>query len=196
MHDGSVRSTVATVGPTLRGLIVVALLLALIGLVPTAIGLGLWGVLRIRKELGTWKIPGLKLGFHGDTDAAKQPGTTSVRELDTGQLLTLEAEARSLGFSQRLSEDWVGAHVRHDGLHQAQVVLDVHEQDLPTRARHWRVRVLVTMQDGRRALSLLDVVPASLLQNSRPVSADENRRTEAEMGKAVSVAEWEHGAER
>jgi hypothetical protein len=51
------------------------------------------------------------------------------------------------------------------------------------------------MRDGRRALSLLDVLPQSFLRNSRSISADQSRHIEVEIGKAVSIAEWEHGAD-
>jgi hypothetical protein len=42
-------------------------------------------------------------------------------------------------------------------------------------------------------LSLLDVLLASFIRNSRVISADESGRIEAEMRKAVTVAEWELG---
>jgi hypothetical protein len=126
-----------------------------------------------------------------NSQGRRSAGPDVIRELDTPALVLMEGEARDQNFSQRLQVEWVRRHVAEGGTHIAQVALEVAAQKLPPRSPHWRLLVLLSMRDGRLALSLLDCVPESFLENSRAVPDDTKQDVKDALSGAMSLADWE-----
>lgn len=113
-----------------------------------------------------------------------------IRDIDTDGLLTLEREAQDLQFSQRLAEEWLRSNLNCTQTHAAQVALEVASQEIPHRPRHWRLLLLLNMNDGERVLSLLDSIPESFLRESRSVTAERQLFVEEALKSSISVADW------
>ncbi|MFF4221008.1 hypothetical protein [Streptomyces nondiastaticus] len=115
----------------------------------------------------------------------------TIRAVSTERLLLLEEEADALGFSRRLSADWVREHAAASATHY---LLPLFAHDLrhrPEVSPQWRCYTLLTVVTGEEVWSLLDVRPdtfRALPESLTPAAKTEiHRRIE----RARSQVEYE-----
>ncbi|MCF3100042.1 hypothetical protein IPZ58_00355 [Streptomyces roseoverticillatus] len=128
-------------------------------------------------------------GETADKTADEVPRT--IRAVSTEQLLLLEEEAAALGFSRRLSVDWVRAHAAPSATHY---LLPLFPHDLrhrPEVSPQWRCYTLLTVVTGEEFRSLLDVRPATFRTLPETLTPPEKTEIHRRMERARSQVEYE-----
>ncbi|MGW2781655.1 hypothetical protein ACWC3X_10445 [Streptomyces populi] len=113
-----------------------------------------------------------------------------VKVIDSASLFRLEERACDLGLNQRLDPAWVRANAAPDGAHYLWPALWnslPHRPDVP---RQLRCELLITLREGGRVMSLLDVLPDDFTPLPRVTSREEGMRVGRLLDHAPSVREW------
>ncbi|QIY76216.1 hypothetical protein HEP84_52315 [Streptomyces sp. RLB1-33] len=120
--------------------------------------------------------------------AAALPRT--VRPVDTNQLLDLEQEAATLGFSQRLPVDWLRAHFATEATHYLVPTL-VHQLRRRTEVSpRWRCQLLLTVTTGEQIWGLLDVLPDTFDGLAETLDAASKKEIVSRIERAATQREW------
>jgi hypothetical protein len=114
-----------------------------------------------------------------------------VKLVDTPTLLTLEHQADDLGFSQRLHPEWLERHIDPVGLHYLCPALWHDLGHRPDVSPQLRCQVLITMRNGRPALSLLDLAVAVYVAPPGDLERNAAGKIHAKTNCALPVREWD-----
>jgi hypothetical protein len=114
----------------------------------------------------------------------------TVRAVDTDQLLDLEQEAATCGFSQRLPVDWLREHLATEATHYLFPTLVHQLRHRPEVSPQWRCQLLLTVTTGEQIWGLLDVLPDTF--DRLPETLDEASKKDivSRIERAVTQREW------
>ncbi|WP_030410259.1 hypothetical protein [Streptomyces sp. NRRL S-1448] len=123
----------------------------------------------------------------------------TVRAVDTAQLLALEQEAATCGFSQRLPVDWLQEHLAAEATHYLLPTLVHQLRHRPEVSPQWRCQVLLWVRTGEQAeqveqvepvWGLLDVLPDTFDKIPETLSPEFKKDIAGRMEHAVTQREW------
>jgi hypothetical protein len=114
----------------------------------------------------------------------------TVRAVDTNQLLDLEQEAATLGFSQRLPVDWLRAHLATEATHYLVPTLVHQLRHRPEVSPQWRCQLLLTVSTGEQIWGLLDVLPETFDGLPETLDAAASKDIVSRIERAVTQREW------
>ncbi|MFE2034474.1 hypothetical protein ACFXBB_14695 [Streptomyces scopuliridis] len=114
----------------------------------------------------------------------------TIRALDTGQLLDVEKEAATYGFSRRLPVDWLHEHLAAEATHYLFPVLVHRLSHRPEVSPQWRCQLLLTVRTGEQILGLLDVLPKNFEKLPETLDAASKKGIVSRMERAVTQREW------
>lgn len=114
----------------------------------------------------------------------------TVRAVDTAQLLDLEQEAATLGFSQRLPVDWLQEHLAAEATHYLFPTLVHRLHHRPEVSPQWRCQLLLTVSTGEQICGLLDVLPETFDKIPETLDAAFKTDVVSRIEQAVTQREW------
>jgi hypothetical protein len=114
----------------------------------------------------------------------------TVRAVGTEQLLELENEAATCGFSQRLPVDWLREHLSAEGTHYLFPTLVHRLRHRPEVSPQWRCQLLLTVRTGEQIWGLLDVLPDTFDKIPETLDAESKKDIVSRIGGAVTQREW------
>lgn len=110
--------------------------------------------------------------------------------VDSEQLLALEREAVDLGFDQCWSPDELRPVLAPDALHYLVPAVMHAAFGRPDDSAPWRCAALLTVRDGTRVLSLLDVQPATFARLPDTLSPTQQAEAADSVLRLPSLREW------
>ncbi|CAM5487307.1 hypothetical protein [Streptomyces abikoensis] len=122
---------------------------------------------------------------------AEPPRT--IRAVSTEQLLVLEGEATALGFSRRLSVEWVREHAAAAGTHYLFPLFPHYLRHRPEVSPQWRCHLLLTVVTGEEVTSLLDVRPDTFRALPETLTSAEKTDVRGRLDRARSQVAYEEG---
>ncbi|MER5184815.1 hypothetical protein ABT009_42115 [Streptomyces sp. NPDC002896] len=114
----------------------------------------------------------------------------TVRAVDTDQLLHLEQEAATYGFSQRLPVDWLQEHLAAEATHYLFPTLMHRLRHRPGVSPQWRCQLLLTVRTGEQIWGLLDVLPGTFDKIPETLDAASKKDMVSRIERAVPQREW------
>ncbi|WP_030807801.1 hypothetical protein [Streptomyces sp. NRRL S-337] len=114
----------------------------------------------------------------------------TVRAVDTDQLLALEQEAATCGFSQRLPVDWLQEHLAAEATHYLFPTVVHQLRHRPEVSPQWRCPVLLRVRTGEQVWGLLDVLPDTFDKIPETLGPDSKKDIASRMEHAVTQREW------
>lgn len=114
----------------------------------------------------------------------------TVRAVDTDQLLNLEQEAATCGFSQRLPVEWLKEHLAAEATHYLFATLVHRLRHRPEVSPQWRCQLLLTVSTGEQIWGLLDVLPDTFDKIPETLDAASKRDIVSRIERAVTQREW------
>ncbi|WP_310725935.1 hypothetical protein [Streptomyces sp. N2A] len=114
----------------------------------------------------------------------------TVRAVDTDQLLALEQEAATCGFSQRLPVDWRQEHLAAEATHYLFPTVVHQLRHRPEVSPQWRCQVLLRVRTGEQVWALLDVLPDTFDKIPETLDPDSKKDIASRMEHAVTQREW------
>ncbi|MGV9852305.1 hypothetical protein ACWDWU_26555 [Streptomyces sp. NPDC003442] len=114
----------------------------------------------------------------------------TVRAVGTGQLLDLEQEAATYGFSQRLPVDWLREHLAAEARHYLFPTLVHRLRHRPEVSPQWRCQLLLTVSTGEQIWGLLDVLPDAFDKIPETLDAASKKDIVSRIERAVTQREW------
>ncbi|MFJ2193819.1 hypothetical protein ACIOJE_38700 [Kitasatospora sp. NPDC087861] len=114
----------------------------------------------------------------------------TVRAVDTDQLLALEQEAATCGFSQRLPLDWLQEHLSAEATHYLVPTLVHRLSHRPEVSPQWRCQLLLTVRTGEQIWGLLDVLPGTFDKIPETLDAAAKKDIASRIERAVTQREW------
>lgn len=114
----------------------------------------------------------------------------TVRAVDTDQLLDLEQEAATHGFSRRLPVDWLREHLAADAAHYLFPTLVHRLHHRPEVSPQWRCQLLLTVKTSEQILGLLDVLPDTFDKLPETLDVACKKDIASRMEQAMSQREW------
>lgn len=118
------------------------------------------------------------------------PLPRTVRAVDTDQLLHLEREAATYGFSQRLPVGWLREHLAVDAKHYLFPALEHWLRHRPQVSPQWRCQLLLTVTTGEQILGLLDVLPSAFEEIPETLDVASKEEVVRRIEHAVTLREW------
>ncbi|MER5890591.1 hypothetical protein ABT160_42765 [Streptomyces sp. NPDC001941] len=114
----------------------------------------------------------------------------TVRAVDTNQLLDLEQEAATLGFSQRLPVHWLRKHLDAEATHYVCPTIVHQLRHRPEVSPQWRCQLLLTVTTGEEIWGLLDVLPDTLDRLPNTLDAAVEKEIVNRLERATTQREW------
>ncbi|WP_407287196.1 hypothetical protein [Streptomyces sp. BP-8] len=114
----------------------------------------------------------------------------TVRAVDTDQLLDLEQEAATYGFSRRLPGDWLQEHLAAEATHYLFPTLVHRLRHRPEVSPQWRCQLLLTVSTGEQIWGLLDVLPDTFDRIPETLDAAAKKEIVSRIEHAVTQREW------
>lgn len=114
----------------------------------------------------------------------------TVRAVDTDQLLDLEKEVATCGFSRRLPVDWLREHLAAQATHCLFPTLVHRLCHRPEVSPQWRCQLLLTVSAGEQIWGLLDVVPDTFDKISETLDTAFKKDVVSRIEQAVTQREW------
>ncbi|WP_371798970.1 hypothetical protein OG963_14100 [Streptomyces sp. NBC_01707] len=114
----------------------------------------------------------------------------TVRAVDTNQLLDLEKEAATLGFSQRLPVPWLRKHLAAEATHYLFPTIVHQLRHRPEVSPQWRCQLLLTVTTGEEIWGLLDVLPDTFDRLPETLDAASKKEIVSRINRATTQAEW------